>query len=895
MGFFTHTELAKKAKKEIDIHSFVPQCNDCGLYKDSRTKKQGVTGSGAKRILIVGDFPSENDDYDCTQLSGEVGTYTKNLLRVHGNIVMNADCWKVNAIRCKPPEGLDTEKLNKFSKMCRPALEKVIFKLKPDYVLLLGRFAVQGVLGEAFSSYGIERWRGIFIKDEYYKTTLFATFHPRTYVTENNHDRGMNALIERDFRRFCTAVRSRDQLYTPKPDYAARVKILTDIRLVKALFERILQNELPIFFDYESTGLKPTRIGQKVVMLGIALSTDEAYAIPVKWKTIWTAQELRYIISTFRLILSNKNIRKSAHNIKFEDFWSFGFFGTRIANVEWCSMMGAHILDNRRAWSALKFQTYIQFGVRPYDDHIKHFLKSKETEFNEVEKAPFKDIAIYCGLDCIFGLMLKSDQQEQFALDQNKGMLRAFNFFKKGLGIMSEMQINGARSNIEYYTEAQEKLGKDIEALGEKLMASREARAFKEIYHREINIGSDQDIGALYFEVLKHKGLKTAKGNWKTDKLSLGRIKIDFSKDLGEYKKLTKMYDTYFKQYMSETCYGRIHPFFDLHVPISYRSSSSRPNFQNTPKRDAVAKKLIRTGIEPDPGSVLIECDFSGAEVNTSCAYHRDKNFYNYLIDPTTDMHRDSACDIFKLSPEDLNHPDFTKEMKKLAKKIRNEAKNKWVFAQFYGDWYDSCGRALYENCYKIDMMLPSGILLSEHMDNNGIGELEDFLEHCKEAERIMWMERFPEYTQWKKDIYEFYIKHGYIDTYLGFRFQGYMDRKAASNYPIQSTSFHLLVHTLIQVSAMIKKLRLKSKLIMQIHDSLIASVPVSEIGVYLANVNRIVENLHNIHKWMNVPMKIEADMSRPLEDGGNFNEMFTVPETMMNGKIDLKRIYGVK
>lgn len=258
-------------------------------------------------------------------------------------------------------------------------------------------------------------------------------------------------------------------------------------------------------------------------------------------------------------------------------------------------------------------------------------------------------------------------------------------------------------------------------------------------------------------------------------------------------------------------------------------------------------------------------------------------------------MHRDSACDIFMLNPDDMNHPDFTKDMKKLAKKIRNEAKNKWVFAQFYGDWFDSCGRALYESCYKTEMKLPNGGILSEHMDAMGIGELDDFLEHCKEAERILWEDRFPEYTKWKKDVYEKYIRDGYIESYLGFRFQGYMDRKQATNFPIQGTSFHLLVYTLIQVSREIKRLKLKSKLIMQIHDSLIASVPISEAPQYIAMVNGIVSRLHKVHTWMNVPMEIEAEVSRPLEDGGTFNEMFGVPSIMMSGNLNLREVYEAK
>jgi len=439
-------------------------------------------------------------------------------------------------------------------------------------------------------------------------------------------------------------------------------------------------------------------------------------------------------------------------------------------------------------------------------------------------------------------------------------------------------------------------LEKTIETLTEELtQTSNEAKLFKEKYKRDISLTSNDDLGKLYFEILGHKGMKTAKGNWKTDKIALSRIRIPFSKKLLEIKRLNKLYDTYISQYKREIFQDKIHTFFDLHIPVSYRSSSSSPNMHNNPKRDADSMALVRGGITPSPGCVLIEGDFSGAEVITSVCYHKDKNFYNYLIDPSTDMHRDSSCDLFKLSPDDMNHPDFTSDMKKAAKKIRNAAKNKWVFAQFYGDWYDSCGRALYEECYKVPMFLPNGVLLSDHMDEVGIGELDDFLEHCKEVERILWYDRFPEYTQWKKDIVDFYQRNGFIETFLGFRFQGYMDRKQCTNFPIQGTSFHLLVHTLIEVSRFIKRNNLKTKLVMQIHDSCIADVPLDEVTFYLNGVHNIVSNLHNVYKWLIVPMQIEAEVSRPFEDGGNFSKMYAIPDKMLSTKVDLKSIYDKK
>jgi hypothetical protein len=176
-----------------------------------------------------------------------------------------------------------------------------------------------------------------------------------------------------------------------------------------------------------------------------------------------------------------------------------------------------------------------------------------------------------------------------------------------------------------------------------------------------------------------------------------------------------------------------------------------------------------------------------GAGIIIKNSYHKDPTFIAYLLDKFTDMHRDQALDIWKLNREDLVNEEFDKEQNGKAKKVRFYAKNLWTFAQFYGDWYDSCARNLWETCIeKEKLVLPSGITLLEHCNANGLYCVEDLIEHCKGVEYRLWNEKFPVYTKWKKNISDFYKKNGFIETYFGFRFIGYMDRKQCTNYPIQ-------------------------------------------------------------------------------------------------------------
>ena len=506
----------------------------------------------------------------------------------------------------------------------------------------------------------------------------------------------------------------------------------------------------------------------------------------------------------------------------------------------------------------------------------------------------------YNGLDCIYGWKVYDQQIHEITKRRDtkdalksvlgevdapeKSLLSAYNFFMRGNEQMAIIQLNGINMDSIYYQKAEKNLEKKIKELKHGLENGREAEMFHKMFGRPIKITSNQDLGKLFYEVLGKDPVYTAKGGYKTDKMTLEGLNLPYVKNLQKMKKYEKAKGTYLGQFAREIFRTKMYPFWDLNIPVSYRSSSSKPNFQNIPKRDAEIKAIIRMGIVPKKGCVLSEIDFSGAEVITSATYHKDPTFINYLVDPTTDMHRDNATDLLMLPPDMLENPKYTREQKKKIKKIRFFAKNNWTFAQFYGDWFGSCAPMFWENVVEADLELPNGMTCREWLEEKGIyelGEVKDgtptegsFMEHCAHVQEKMWNERFPVYTQWKKDIVEKYREHGFIPNHFGFRFSGYMSDNQCTNFPIQSASFHMLVHTLIKVQEFINKNNLKTKIVGQIHDSIISNVPEDEIKFYHAGVNKIVKGLMKEFKWLIIPMEIEAEITRLKEDGGNFSDL---------------------
>lgn len=881
-GFFTGSELVKKTQIKVNVNQLEPDCGKCGLSKKCLHPKMDYTGEGKKGILIISEFPTQEEDEFGIHLVGQYGEFLKQQLG-QLNISLHKDCWKIAAVNCRTPA--NRVPTHKEIKCCYPMIQRAILKLKPKVILLLGNIAITSVLGDDFSNRKILRWRAFQIPDEKFKCFILPIYPPYLLVKKNK-DKNLLATFKRDLKRLNVCIKKE---FVEHANFEEYVTILQDFKRLKTVLKRVLKKKPTISFDYESTGLKPHRNGHKIVTIAFSVSATKAYSFPFEFKSFWTKRELFEIKALWYEILADEDIEKICHNAKFEDMWSLIQIGTRINNIHWDTMLAQKVVDNRGGAAGLKFQTYVRYGVRPYDKLISPFLKSKNGEFNTVEKAPLKDLLLYNGLDCIYTHMLYNDQKSFF--EKMNGLYDAFKFFLRGLRTMGTMQLNGINVDNDYYAKVGDELTKRIDKAKKYLSEGREATKFQEKFHREISITSNQDLGKLFYEVLGKTPVYTDAGNYKTDSVTLEMLNLPFVDKLLSMKKLEKARGTYLTQFSREVCDGKIHPFFDLHVPVSYRSSSSMPNFQNLPKRNAEIKAIIRKGIRPSKNSIICEADFSGAEVITSVCYHKDKNFYNYLIDPTTDMHRDNATDLLMLPHDMLENKNYSKEQKKLVKMIRFFAKNNWTFAQFYGDWFGSCAPNFWESVVEAGLKLPNGMTCKEWLESQGIYELGEiidyhptpgsFMEHCKDVEEKMWNERFPEYTQWKKDIVDFYQQYGFIETYFGFRFTGYMDNKQCTNFPIQGTSFHLLLYTLVRVEQFLKKHNCKTKMIGQIHDSCILDLHRDEIQFVIAGMAKIVADLPKRFKWLIVPMEIEVELSKLKENGGNFSEMseYTVQE----------------
>lgn len=435
-----------------------------------------------------------------------------------------------------------------------------------------------------------------------------------------------------------------------------------------------------------------------------------------------------------------------------------------------------------------------------------------------------------------------------------------------GLVELAQVEANGIRIDIPKLQKTKENLKAKLRDLKQEMQQDEVWKVWRKKYGAKANLTSRKQLSDVLHVELEYKVTDfTETGEAAADEEALQKIDNPFIPKLIRYLKYEKALGTFLKGIEKEVAPdGRLHPFFNLHTARTYRSSSDSPNFQNFPVRDKEVSEIIRSLFISRDGSLLIENDFKGIEVCLSAAYHKDPNFISYITTPGKDMHRDMAAQIYCLKP------------KEVSKDARYGAKNKFVFPQFYGDFYCACAKNMWEWIEKGKLTTPDGTPLKEHLAEQGITKLGKcdpdekakkgtFEKHVQEIEDDFWNNRFRVYGQWRRDWYKRYLSKGYFDLLTGFRISGSFARNAVCNYPIQGSAFHCLLWSLIKVNRFLRGAGMESMVVGQIHDSLMGDVVEDELRDYFHIIEQVTtKDMPAHYDWLIVPPEIEYEICPP-------------------------------
>jgi DNA polymerase I-like protein with 3'-5' exonuclease and polymerase domains len=462
----------------------------------------------------------------------------------------------------------------------------------------------------------------------------------------------------------------------------------------------------------------------------------------------------------------------------------------------------------------------------------------------------------------------------------------AYQLFHKGILALARAEMQGFRVDVPYVEKKLNHLQRKMERCEQKFKDSNFFHEWERNQKGKVNINSSTQLANFLYKVKGYAPPKyTAKSTeaeqkGSTDEEALKQLGIPEIDLLLEKNKVKKSMDV-LNGFFSEQVDGYIHPFYNLHIARTFRSSSDSPNFQNIPKRDEEMQKVCRKSLYPRPGHQLMEIDFGQLEVRISACYNKDEKLIADILHG--DMHTDMAKEIFMID-------NFDKSKKGHAT-LRQAAKNGFIFAEFYGDYFKNCAENVVSNWGQLPKTgkwkYGQGIIideigkpfkpyyLSDHLISKGITEFGSikrtehglvttgFLKHMQEIENNFWNVRYRHYKQWKEDQFTEYQQQGYVDLYTGFRCSGVMNKKETSNYPVQGSAFHCLLWLLIAMDEFIYQTQqLDTRIIGQIHDSLILDVNPNELKYIVEKVNKIIAiELPKAWPWICLPLEIDAEL----------------------------------
>ena len=346
----------------------------------------------------------------------------------------------------------------------------------------------------------------------------------------------------------------------------------------------------------------------------------------------------------------------------------------------------------------------------------------------------------------------------------------------------------------------------------------------------KFNIASPKQLSEILFEKLKlPHGKKNKSGGFQTgadvlEDLSSGGFEV--ASHLLEWRKISKLKSTYSDSLMLHinNLTGRVHTSFNLAGTSTGRLSSSDPNLQNIPIRDAEGKK-IREAFIAKQGARLLSLDYNQIELRL-LAHIADVKGLKDAFKNNVDIHSSTASQIFSVPIE------------KIDSSLRRKAK-----AINFGIIYGISAFGLSKNL-KITR-----------------SEAQEFIDN--------YFKKFPEIRDYMTTTVAKAKEHGFVKTLFNRKIHlpnigtkgpaGGFAERAAINAPIQGSASDIIKKAMIKIHAFLKSANLDADLLLQVHDELIFESNENTIDELKNKASNIMEHATLPYLDLDVPLKVEG------------------------------------
>jgi DNA polymerase-1 len=514
-------------------------------------------------------------------------------------------------------------------------------------------------------------------------------------------------------------------------------------------------------------------------------------------------------INAMREILESSEIKKYGHDLK--KFLKFcKVHGIALNGIAFDTMIGAYILEpTRNSYTVSELAgENLQKSILPaeilYDKHGRKLQQSLEVKPSTVCAACVS--AIYDLVEKYTPIIEGNGQHELF-----------YDIELPLVEVLADMELWGFKVDIE-----------GLKAYSREL-DSRLVILENEIYMQageNFNINSPKQLGIILFEKLGLPALKKTKTGYSTDAEVLEQLsqKHEIVERILEYRSLMKLKSTYADGLLAildnETC--KIHSSFNQTVTATGRISSTEPNLQNIPIKLEMGRKIRKVFIPSDENYLLLDADYSQIELRVLAHITGDGNMIS-AFNNNEDIHTTTASKVFGIPAEEV-----TSLMRSRAKAVN--------FGIVYG--------------------------IGDFSLSKDIGVTR------KEAKKYIddYLDKYSKVKEYMSDTVAKGKELGFVTTlfnrrrYLpelkssNFNMRSFGER-VAMNTPIQGSAADIIKISMVKVYDELKKRKLKSRLILQVHDELIVETEKSELEEVS---NLLKECMENAVK-LKVPMTVEV------------------------------------
>ena len=572
-------------------------------------------------------------------------------------------------------------------------------------------------------------------------------------------------------------------------------------------------------FDTETTSLDP--MAATLVGLSFAVPGGGAAYVPIAHAYAGAPDQLSLdaVLLALRPWLESDKYKKAGQNLKY-DMHVLANHGVRLRGIADDTMLASYVLESDKSHDMDSLaKRHLGLETIPYTAICGK--GAKQIGFDQVA---LEQAAEYAAEDADITLRLQQCFAAQLAAEpQLDALYRDIEL--PSMHVLFEMERNGVLIDDFLLAQHSEELGRRLVEL--------EAEAHK-LAGQPFNLNSPKQLGELLFGKLELPVVKkTATGQPSTDEEVLQKLAEDYPlpKLLLDYRGLAKLKNTYADKLplMVNRHTGRVHTSFSQAVAVTGRLASSDPNLQNIPIRTEEGRRIRAAFIAPK-GHRLVSADYSQIELRIMAHLSGDKRLLQAFADGE-DVHRATAAEIFGVSAAEVD-----KEQRRYAKVIN--------FGLIYG--------------------------MSAHGLAKNLG-----IERGAAASYIdRYFARYPGVADYMARTRAEVADKGYVETAFGRRLhlpdihasqagrrQG--AERAAINAPMQGTAADLIKKAMIAVSAWLKRDKLASKLILQVHDELVLEVPDEELATVREQLPKLMAGVAKL----SVPLVAEVG------DGANWDE----------------------